>query len=322
MTVNIKIGIVMDYLGSINPKKDSSIAMILEAQNRGYKVYYMEVSDLYLIKNDSRARIRQLTIQLKKNQWFYLCNEKDISLSDLDVILMRKNPPLDIEFLYATYILENAEKKGTIVINKPQSLRDCNEKIFTTHFTELIPDTLVTNNIGRIIKFLKKHKDIILKPLNKMGGASIFRIKENDTNTRVIVEYLTNYNQSYCMAQKFLTEIKKGDKRILVVDGTPIPYCLARFPKNDDNCGNLAAGGEGKVQELSCIDLNIVNKVSQVLKKKGLIFVGLDIIGDKLTEINITSPTCIKEIEYVYPKISISGMLMDTIEKIIFKKLK
>lgn len=318
MNDNIKIGFVMDSMNTINPKRDSTIAMIVEAQNRGYDIFYMELHDLYLRKDDSRARIRKLYVQKnKKNSWFNFTNEKDISLSELDVILMRKNPPVNIEFIYATYILENAERKGTIVINKPKSLRDCNEKIFTSYFVDLIPDTLVTNNIIRILKFLQQYKDIILKPLDKMGGASIFRIKENDTNTRVIIEYLTDYGKAYCMTQQYLPEIKNGDKRILVVDGDPVPYCLARFPKYNDNCGNIGVGGEGKVQLLSRNDINIVNKVRHILKKRGLIFVGLDVIGDNLTEINVTSPTCIQQIEYVYPKISISGMLMNSIEKII-----
>lgn len=318
MSLNIKIGIVMDNIKYINPIKDSSIAMIVEALNRKYKVYYMEISDLYFRKNDSRARTRELIIKKNEKKWFHLFNEKDISLSELNVILMRKNPPLNMEFIYATYILENAEKQGTIIVNKPQSLRDCNEKIFTLNFHELITDTLVTNSFFRIIDFLQQHQDIILKPLDKMGGAAVFRIKKNDPNTRVIIEYLTNYGKSYCMIQDYIPEIKNGDKRILVINGKAVPYCLARFPKYNDNCGNLAAGGKGKVQPLSITDFNIVNKISKVLKRKGLLFVGLDVIGDKITEINITSPTCIKEIESANLNISISGILMNTIEKMIF----
>lgn len=310
----IKLGIVMDPITSINIKKDSSFAMLLEAQRRGYEIHYMEMNDLYLRGGEGRARTRLLSVEHNDDRWFTFGNEQDIALSDLNVVLMRKDPPFDTEFIYATYILERAEEKGTLIVNKPQSLRDCNEKLFTAWFAELTPDTLVTRNASQIREFWQQHGDIILKPLDGMGGASIFRVKQEDPNLSVIVETLTGHGSAYCMAQNYLPAIKDGDKRVLVVDGEPVPYCLARIPKSGETRGNLAAGGRGEARPLSDSDWEIARRVAPVLKKKGLIFVGLDIIGDKLTEINVTSPTCIREIEAAFP-ISVTAMLMDAIEK-------
>ncbi len=248
------------------------------------------------------------------DKWFEFGSEQDIPLSDLNVVLMRKDPPFDTEFIYATYILERAEEKGTLIVNKPQSLRDCNEKLFTAWFAELTPDTLVTRNASQIREFWQQHGDIILKPLDGMGGASIFRVKKEDPNLSVIIETLTQHGSFYCMAQNFIPGIKDGDKRVLVVDGEPVPYCLARIPKSGETRGNLAAGGRGEARPLTESDWEIARRVGPTLKAKGLIFVGLDIIGDKLTEINVTSPTCVREIEAAFP-ISITGMLMDAIEK-------
>ncbi|MGE4755640.1 glutathione synthase [Yersinia enterocolitica] len=310
----IKLGIVMDPISSINIKKDSSFAMLLEAQRRGWELHYMEMGDLYLRGGDGRARTRQLSVKQDKNDWFSFGTEQDIPLHDLDVILMRKDPPFDTEFIYATYILERAEDKGTLVVNKPQSLRDCNEKLFTAWFPELTPDTLVSRSKDHIRKFHQEHGDIILKPLDGMGGTSIFRVKQDDPNLSVIIETLTELGSRFCMAQNFLPAIKEGDKRVLVVDGEPVPYCLARIPAQGETRGNLAAGGRGEARPLSESDWKIARAVAPVLKQKGLIFVGLDIIGDRLTEINVTSPTCIREIEAAFSDVSITGMLMDTIE--------
>ena len=229
---------------------------------------------------------------------------------DADV---RKDPPFDTEFIYATYILERAEEKGTLIVNKPQSLRDCNEKLFTAWFSDLTPETLVTRNKAQLKAFWEKHSDIILKPLDGMGGASIFRVKEGDPNLGVIAETLTEHGTRYCMAQNYLPAIKDGDKRVLVVDGEPVPYCLARIPQGGETRGNLAAGGRGEPRPLTESDWKIARQIGPTLKEKGLIFVGLDIIGDRLTEINVTSPTCIREIEAEFP-VSITGMLMDAIE--------
>ena len=310
----IKLGIVMDPITSINIKKDTSFAMLLEAQRRGYEIHYMEMNDLYLRGGEGRARTRLLSVEQNVDKWFEFGSEQDIPLSDLNVVLMRKDPPFDTEFIYATYILERAEEKGTLIVNKPQSLRDCNEKLFTAWFAELTPDTLVTRNASQIREFWQQHGDIILKPLDGMGGAPIFRVKKEDPNLSVIIETLTQHGSFYCMAQNFIPGIKDGDKRVLVVDGEPVPYCLARIPKSGETRGNLAAGGRGEARPLTESDWEIARRVGPTLKAKGLIFVGLDIIGDKLTEINVTSPTCVREIEAAFP-ISITGMLMDAIEK-------
>lgn len=315
----IKLGIVMDPIEHINTKKDSSIAMIIEAQKRGYIVYYMELHDLYLRKNESRAYAKKINIDLKKKIWFKLNHTEDIILSHLDVILMRKDPPVDIDFIYATYILENAEKKGTLVINKPQSLRDFNEKMSILYFPKLIADTLVTSKKTKIINFLDKYNDIIIKPLNGMGGKSVFRIKENDGNKHVIIENLTNNENTYCMVQQYLPDIKYGDKRIIIIDGIPMPYILTRFSHYGEYRNNLAAGGKGVTKKISSQDYDIAKKIGFFLKQKGLIFVGLDIIGKKITEINITSPTCIREIEHD-SSISITNIFMNTIENFLIKK--
>jgi len=310
----IKLGIVMDPISSINIKKDTSFAMLLEAQSRGYELHYMEMDSLYLRGGEGRAVTRKLSVKQDYDGWYEFGTEQDIALQELDVILMRKDPPFDTEFIYATYILERAEEKGTLIVNKPQSLRDCNEKLFTAWFPELTPDTLVTRNSAQLKAFHKEHTDVILKPLDGMGGASIFRLKPEDANVSVIIETLTEHGSRFCMAQNYLPAIKDGDKRVLVVDGEPVPYCLARIPAQGETRGNLAAGGRGEARPLTESDWAIARKVAPVLKEKGLIFVGLDIIGDRLTEINVTSPTCAREIEAAFP-ISVTGMLIDAIEK-------
>jgi len=310
----IKLGIVMDPISSINIKKDTSFAMLLDAQSRGYELHYMEMNSLYLRGGEGRATTKKLSVKQDYDGWYEFGTEQDIALQDLDVILMRKDPPFDTEFIYATYILERAEENGTLIVNKPQSLRDCNEKLFTAWFPELTPDTLVTRNSAQLKAFHKEHTDVILKPLDGMGGASIFRLKPEDANVSVVIETLTEHGTRFCMAQNYLPAIKDGDKRVLVVDGEPVPYCLARIPAQGETRGNLAAGGRGEARPLSESDWAIARTVAPILKQKGLIFVGLDIIGDRLTEINVTSPTCAREIEAAFP-ISVTGMLMDAIEK-------
>ena len=316
----IKLGIVMDRISHIKIKKDTSFAMLLEAQKRDYQIFYMEMNDLFLRNGEACATTRKLTVYNNDEHWFDTSDEQTIALSELDVILMRKDPPFDTEFIYATYILERAEDKGVLVVNKPQSLRDCNEKLFTAWFAQFTPETLVTRQTKQIKEFHQQHGDIILKPLDGMGGSSIFRIKQDDPNVSVIIETLTEHNNRYCMAQNFIPAIKDGDKRVLVVDGEPVPYCLARIPQKGETRGNLAAGGHGEVRALSESDWRIARSVAPTLKQKGLLFVGLDIIGDKLTEINVTSPTCVREIEAANPGLSITGMLMDAIEHRLNKK--
>jgi glutathione synthase len=309
----IKLGIVMDPIKDVNVKKDSSMAMLFEAQKRGYELYYMEMGDLYLEQGVCRATTHKIKVFDDTNYWYELDEVQEINVSDLDVVLMRKDPPFDTEFIYATYMLERAELEGTLIVNKPQSLRDCNEKLFTAWFADLTPKTLVTRSSKRIRDFHAQEKDIIIKPLDGMGGASIFRIGPKDDNIGVIIETLTEHGSQYAMVQEYLPKIVDGDKRILIVNGEPMPYCLARIPAKGETRGNLAAGGRGAAQPLSASDKFIAEKIAPELKKRGLFFVGLDVIGDKVTEINVTSPTCIREIEAAYP-INISGKLMDAIE--------
>ena len=312
----IKLGIVMDPISAINIKKDSSFAMLLQAQQRGYDIHYMEMADLYLLEGRARAGTKRLTVQEDPANWYQFGAAQDIGLSELDVILMRKDPPFDTEFVYATYMLERAEDEGTLIVNKPQSLRDANEKLYTSWFSQFTPKTLVSRDAKRLKAFYQAEQDIILKPLDGMGGASIFRLQPGDANVSVIIETLTAHGSRYAMAQRFIPQISDGDKRILVVNGKPVPYCLARIPASGETRGNLAAGGRGEARPLSDSDWAIANAVAPTLKAKGLVFVGLDVIGDKLTEINVTSPTCIREIEAAFP-ISITAMLFDEIEQLL-----
>ncbi|MCC2618031.1 glutathione synthase [Aestuariibacter halophilus] len=312
--MKITLGIVMDPIRDINIKKDTSFAMLLEAQHRGYQLMYMEMADLYLNNGQPMARMRPLSVQRDAEHWFDLDDAEERSLAELDVLLMRKDPPFDGEFLYATQMFELAEQAGTLVVNKAQSLRDFNEKLFTSWFPDLIPPTLVTRRDDLIRAFHQQHKDIICKPLDGMGGTSIFRVKEDANNLGVVIETLTARGQQYAMVQQYQPAIKDGDKRILIVDGEVVPYALARLPTGTETRGNLAAGGTGRPQPLSDSDLAIAREIAPTLKEKGLLFVGLDVIGDKVTEINVTSPTCVQELEAAYP-VNICAMLMDAIEK-------
>lgn len=310
--MSLKIGVVMDPIEGINFKKDSTLAMLLEAQSRGWELYYMEQADLYIAHDVARANMKKLKVFNDADKWFQLNTTEDLPLDSLDAILMRKDPPFDMNYIYSTYILEKAEEKGTIIINKAQSLRDANEKLFTNNFSQCMPPTLVSSQAEHIKTFYKEHKDIILKPLDGMGGASVFRIKEGDANLGVIIETLTEHGTKLTMAQRFIPEIKKGDKRILLINGVPVPYALARIPAKGETRANLAAGGEGIGIELTDRDRWICEQVAPLLKEKGLIFVGIDVIGDYLTEVNVTSPTCIRELDKQY-NINISALLMDWI---------
>ncbi|MBE1299209.1 MAG: glutathione synthase [Alteromonadaceae bacterium] len=312
--MGIKLAIVMDPISAINIKKDTSFAMLMAAQSRGYELSYLEMADLYLEKGKPMCSSRSLKVERDAQGWYELGERQEHSLGDFNVILMRKDPPFDTEFLYATQMLELAEQQGTLVVNKAQSLRDFNEKLFTSWFPSLIPDTLVTRSDRLIREFHKKHQDIICKPLDGMGGTSIFRVKEDGNNLGVIIETLTALGSQYAMFQEFLPSIKDGDKRILIVDGEVMPYCLARLPTKGENRGNLAAGGTGRPQPISDSDRMLAETIAPLLVERGLIFVGLDVIGDKITEINVTSPTCVQEIEAAYD-IDITGVLFDAIEK-------
>lgn len=310
----MKIGIIMDPIGEINTKKDSSLAMLLSAQSRGWEIYYMEMDDLFLTDSTACAHMRRLSVDDRDTQWYEFLNNSTESLSCLDVILMRKDPPVDMKYIYATYLLELAQQQGVTVINDPRALRDINEKLFISWFPQCIAPTLVTSNIEYIREFIKKHKDIILKPLDAMGGTSVFKVHHSDANTNVIIETLTDKGKSYCMAQRYLPEVKEGDKRILLVDGNPVPYALARIPKAGENRANLAAGASTKGVELSDRDRWICEQLAPTLREKNLSFVGIDVIGEFLTEINVTSPTCIRELDTLYD-LDIADNLMSVIEK-------
>jgi len=312
----IKLGMVMDSIAHINIKKDTSFAMLLEAQARGWELHYMELNDLFLRNGIAYARTRTLKVQRDAKQWYQFIDEQDIPLHALQVIMMRKDPPFNQEFIYATYLLERAESMGAYVVNKPQSLRDANEKLFTAWFPQCCAETLVTREPKRIRDFLTEQGEIILKPLDGMGGTSIFHLRQNDPNLSVILETMTEYNSRYVMAQKYLPAIKDGDKRILVINGEPVPYCLARIPAQGETRGNLAAGGRAEGRPLTDRDRWIANEVGATLRDKGLIFVGLDVIGDTLTEINVTSPTCVVELDTQFG-LNICGLLMDHIEQAI-----
>ena len=307
------VGVVMDPIAKIKPEKDTSFAMMLEAQRRGATLVYFELKDLYIDNGAPKGIGQQVTVRDQDKDFYTLGETTTYALGDIDVLLMRKDPPFDSEFLYATHILSLAERDGALVVNRPQSLRDFNEKLFTSYFPSLIPDTLVTRNSKLVREFHAKHKDVICKPLDGMGGASIFRVKEDGTNLGVIIETLTANGQRQMMVQKYLPEIKDGDKRVLIVNGDVMPYCLARLPSAGETRGNLAAGGTGRPQPISDSDRRLAETIAPVLIEKGLIFVGLDVIGDRITEINVTSPTCVREIERAYD-INIMAALFDAIE--------
>tara|TARA_R100000900_G_scaffold127863_1_gene102922 strand:- start:90350 stop:91471 length:1122 start_codon:yes stop_codon:yes gene_type:complete len=312
--MSIKLGVVMDPIADIHYKKDSTLAMLWAAQARDWQLHYMEPGDLYLEQGVPRARMARLTVFHDPESWFNLEPAEDVDLADLDVILMRKDPPFDNEYVYATYILEAAERRGTLVVNRCQSLRDCNEKVFATLFPQCCPPVLVSRDASRLKAFYREHGDVIFKPLDGMGGTAIFRVREGDPNLSVILETLTEHGRKSIMAQRYIPEIVDGDKRILMINGEPLPYCLARVPSVGESRGNLAAGGTGRAQPLTDRDRWIAEQVGPTLRDKGLYFVGLDVIGDYLTEINVTSPTCIREIDRAY-ELDIGGQLMDCIQE-------
>jgi glutathione synthase len=312
--MQINLGIVMDPIETINIKKDSSFAMLLEAQRRDWNLWYMEMGDLFLLENRPMARMKQLRVRDDPGHWFEFVTQRTAPLHSLSSILMRKDPPFNMEYIYATYLLEQAEAHGSLVVNRPAALRDANEKLYTSWFPQCTPSTLVSRNHEDFDSFLEKHRDIILKPLGGMGGESIFRLTQGDPNTNVILETLTGKQSRYAMAQKFIPEISAGDKRILVVDGEAVPWALARVPQAGENRGNLAAGGSAHGVELTERDRWIVAQVAPRLREAGILFAGLDVIGDYLTEVNVTSPTCIRELDAIY-NLNISAMLMDCIEK-------
>jgi len=310
--MTIKLGVVMDPIADINYKKDTTLAMLWAATARDWQLFYMEQKDLYLRDGEARASMSPLTVFQNPDNWYDLKAPQDCSLADLDVILMRKDPPSDNEYIYSTYILEDAERRGSLIVNRCQGLRDSNEKVFATQFPQCCPPVLVSRDMARLRQFHKEHNDVIFKPLDGMGGTAIFRAREDDPNVSVILETLTEYGQQSIMAQRYIPEIVDGDKRILVINGEAVPYCLARIPLAGELRGNLAAGGTGRAQPLTDRDRWIAEQVAPFLRERGILFAGLDVIGEYLTEINVTSPTCIREIDAGYD-LDIAGDLMDCI---------
>ncbi len=315
----IKVGIIMDPIESIAFKKDTSLALMDAAQRKGWQLFYMEQGDLALDQGRAFAQMTPITVKMDPDNWFEKGNPQWAPLSDMNAVLMRKDPPFDNNYIYSTYILERAEQEGCLIVNKPQSLRDCNEKVFATAFPQCCPKVLVSQNAQKLKEFHQEHGDVIFKPLDGMGGTSIFRLKPNDPNVSVIIETLTKYGVEPIMAQKFIPEIKQGDKRILMIDGVPVSHALARIPAKGETRGNIAAGGTGVTQPLTEHDYWIAEQVGPSLKEKGLIFVGLDVIGDYLTEINVTSPTCVREISRDSNQ-DVAMMLMDAIQKRLDEK--
>lgn len=310
----LRLGVIMDPIGAITPKKDSTFAMLLEATRRDAVIYYFELRDLRLAAGVALGRARVLTVREDPQDWFALGEVEDIQLGELDVILMRKDPPFNMEYIYATYILQRAAEAGALVVNRADSLRDMNEKAYTAWFADCAPNTLITRSMTDLKQFLREHEQVVVKPLDGMGGRSIFVIRKGDNNANVVFETLTDNGQRFAMAQTFIPEINKGDKRILLIDGEPVPYALARIPPADDNRGNLVMGATAEGRELTERDRYICSQVGPRLKEGGVVFAGIDVIGDYLTEINVTSPTGIRELDRLFD-LNIAGQLFDAIDK-------
>lgn len=316
----IRIGMVMDPIESINTKKDTTLAFMLEAQSRGWEVAYLTLADLFLADGHAEGYIRYVKVFNDPELWYEVEREEFGQLREMDILLMRKDPPFDIEYIMATYILERAEAEGVLVLNKPQALRDVNEKVFTAWFPQCCPASLFTRSKKAIKSFLDQHGKIVIKPTNKMGGQSIFVIAKDDPNTNVIIEEMTNRDTRYVQVQAYVPEIKThGDKRILIIDGEPVPYGITRIPGPGDHRGNLAVGARAEGFTLTDRDRWICKQIGPTLKERGLLFVGIDIIGDYLTEINVTSPTGVVEISKIF-NIHVASLVFDAISKLLEEK--
>lgn len=308
-----RLAIVMDPIESIKPAKDTTLAMMLAAQRRGFELYYTELRDLWLRDGVAWARLRPIEVRDDLQNWATLGDLRVEQLGKMDAILMRKDPPFDTEYVYSTYILERAELQGALVVNKPQGLRDMNEKVFTAWFPQCCAATLITRDMADMHAFLHEHRHIVCKPLYGMGGRSIFVIQEGDKNANVVFETMTEYGTRFAIVQKYLPEIATtGDARILVIDGQAAPYALARIPSPIDNRGNLAAGARGEGRELNERERWLVSEVAPTLRDRGMLFVGLDVIGGYITEINVTSPTGVRELDKEFHT-DIAGLLIDAI---------
>ena len=309
----MKLGVIMDPIGSITPYKDSSLAMLLEAERRTAEIHYFEQKDVRLLSGKALGQSTLLHVRDDNDDWYEFGERQEIALGDLDVILMRKDPPFDMEYVYTTYVLDRAGQQGALIVNAPQALRDMNEKAYTAWFPELTPTTLITRSMAEMKAFLAEHGHVVAKPLDGMGGRSIFVVQKGDKNANVVFETLTDYGRKFAMAQVYIPEIKAGDKRILLIDGEPVPYRLARIPSDEDNRGNMVAGAAAVGQEMSKRDYEICEQVGPALRDAGVIFAGIDVIGDYLTEVNVTSPTGIRELDKQFD-INIAGTLFDAIE--------
>lgn len=307
------LGVVMDPIGSIKPNKDSTLAMLLAARAKGWTLHYMGLESIFVIDGEVHAHQRELEVKDDPTHWFQLGPVTTGPVSALDGILMRKDPPFNMEYIYATYLLEFAETAGTPVFNRPGSIRDCNEKLFALHFPQCCPPHVVSRDPNVLRDFYRQHGDVIYKPLDGMGGASIFHVAPGDPNVTVIIESLTDDGRRHIMGQKYLPEIKQGDTRILLINGKPVPYGLARVPAEGETRGNLAAGGQGIGRELTDREWWICEQISPSLVEKGLDFVGIDVIGEYLTEINVTCPTCIRELDRAFD-LDIAGDYMTFLE--------
>jgi glutathione synthase len=315
MTATKRLGVVMDPIGAIGYAKDSTLAMLLAAQARGFELAYLEQRDLLLRDGVALGRLRALTVRADPDGWFTLGEPALAPLSSLDCVLMRKDPPFDTEYIYTTYILERAEAAGLLVVNRPQGLRDMNEKVYTAAFPQCCAPTLVTRDMGAMADFLSEHGKIVVKPLHTMGGRSIFVLSVGDLNARVVFETLTEYGERFAIAQRYIPDIvQTGDSRVLLVDGEPVPYALARIPSGGDHRGNLAAGARGVARPLNERDRWLAGQIGPTLAASGMLFVGLDVIGGFVTEINVTSPTGIREIDKQCGT-SIGDELMAAIER-------
>jgi glutathione synthase len=311
--MSLSVAVLMDPIRAIKIAKDSTFAMLLEASRRGHALLYMEQGDLALRDGKAWARLRPLTVKEDPANWFTLGEPTWRPLAEVDIVLARKDPPVDAQFIYDTMVLERAQRAGCKVVNDPRSLRDCNEKLFALDFPQCIAPTLVSRDAVELRRFVAEHGEAVLKPLDGMGGRGIFRVKHGDSNLNSMLETLLDGARHFAIAQKYIPEITAGDKRILLIDGEPVPYALARIPQGDEFRGNLAAGGRGEGIPLSDRDRWIAAQVAPELVRRGLRFVGLDVIGDYLTEINVTSPTCIRELDAQFG-INIAGLMFDAIE--------
>jgi len=307
------VAVLMDPIAQIHVEKDTTLALLLEAQRRGYRLLYMTQGDLALRNAEPWARMAELRVRDDADDWYSLQPPHWRDLREVDLVFARKDPPFDSQFLYDTMVLEIAQAAGVRVINDPRGLRDANEKIFSLHFPQCIPATLIARDAAEIRRFVAEHGDVVLKPLDGMGGRSIFRSGRGDPNLNVILETLTREGRDFTVAQRYIPEIVDGDKRILMIDGEPVPYVLARMPQGDDFRGNLARGGKGVGRPISERDRWIAAQVGPELRRRGMRFVGLDVIGEFLTEVNVTSPTCIRELDAQFG-LNIAGMLFDAIE--------